>query len=465
MRYAQLIFAFAFKFAVLLSGYACIAQVDSPQPSVNKDCDSELSARKENWAKTKHKWLANVFHKEDSDISDTWCRIGESQGLDRIRKIEDFGRTVFTGDGVHPVGGSIVPGSGLAAGVAFNLERAMKSHPVRYSSNIEARGSLNSFWIAGGKVDLLGSGHRDDNRHNHVVFSITHSSLPQLEYFGLGNSSGVTNESLYGLTQTRTDVSAEIPIPKGFTLSANLAGLWDSPQSFHGSSTPSIEQIFNSNNTPALNTDTTYVIVGGGIGWEYPVEERERGYRTSVATSFQDFHEIEAAPFSFRRFDVGWIQSYTPDLGRKRRNVNLGTVSLLSRLVESISPAGNNVPFYLQPTLGGTDINNQDVLRSYRDYRFRAPNALSFQTEYERAIVGPFGMLLFYDVGKVAAQRSDLDISHMRHSFGIGTTVRVGGAPVFKLYYAFAGREGTHTNYTGNTNNFVAKGPLGPMFQ
>jgi hypothetical protein len=58
------------------------------------------------------------------------------------------------------------------------------------------------------------------------------------------------------------------------------------------------------------------------------------------------------------------------------------------------------VPFYLQPTLGSTDIDNLDILRSYRDYRFRAPNALAFQAEYTHWIVDPLGMLFFYDVGK-----------------------------------------------------------------
>jgi hypothetical protein len=115
----------------------------------------------------------------------------------------------------------------------------------------------------------------------------------------------------------------------------------------------------------------------------------------------------------------------------------------------------------MQSTIGGTDLYNVDVLRSYRDYRFRAPNVLTFQTEYRRTIWGPLQALGFYDVGRVFEQRSDIEIGHMRHSFGAGLLVQVGALPVFKVYYAWGGSEGSHTTYTGNTNNFTFSTPGG----
>jgi hypothetical protein len=139
-----------------------------------------------------------------------------------------------------------------------------------------------------------------------------------------------------------------------------------------------------------------------------------------------------------------------------------GSKHLIPSQIEAAEGIG--WPFYLQPTLGGTDINNFDVLRSYHDYRFRAPDALFFQAEYTRTIWAPLGALVFYDVGKMALVSSDLGISHMRHSCGAGFTVRAGNATLFKLYYAWAGSEGTHTTYTGNTNNFAADPNLRGVF-
>jgi hypothetical protein len=41
------------------------------------------------------------------------------------------------------------------------------------------------------------------------------------------------------------------------------------------------------------------------------------------------------------------------------------------------------VPFYFQPTLGGSDINGTAALASYQDYRFRAPNNILARASFE----------------------------------------------------------------------------------
>ena len=63
---------------------------------------------------------------------------------------------MFTGDGLHPSLEGIVPGSGFAGGLTYSLERASASVPLRYSRSVEARGSYNGFWTAGGKLDIWG---------------------------------------------------------------------------------------------------------------------------------------------------------------------------------------------------------------------------------------------------------------------------------------------------------------------
>lgn len=124
---------------------------------------------------------------------------------------------------------------------------------------------------------------------------------------------------------------------------------------------------------------------------------------------------------------------------------------------------GNAVPFYLQPTLGGTDIEKQTGLRSYRDYRFRAPNLVSFQAEYNRVLWGPLGGLLFYDVGKVAMTRGNLSLNHLHHSYGVGVTLALGNFHYVRLSFAWGGGEGTHTALTSNLTRPVAE-PLKGVF-
>jgi hypothetical protein len=447
--------------ASLIGFSTCWAQTRDPAPKPVLSCDARTGQEKAAWARSKHPWLVNVLHTERSDIEQTWCRIWETAGYDRINKAEDFGRTFFTGEGIHPAFGGIVPGSGFAGGGAFNVGRALTSVPLRFEGSTEARVSLNKFWTVGGEVNLLGSSQRQVNRHNQVSFLVRHSDLPQLAYFGIGGSSQLSQQTLYGLTDTTGSATLNIPVPKDFSFTARVAGVSLTPSGFNGAATPSIEQRFNPTNTPALGVAVTDVVYGGGIDWTYPAEERIGGYRAQVSATMQWFSALNGAPYSFRRFDAAWNQKYTPQVG-----ADLGTISISARVAESLATSGNVVPFFQQPTLGGMDIENQPTLRSYRDYRFRAPHLMLFQAEYERTLYHglPLGMLLFYDVGKVAVDRSDLDFKHMPHSLGIGLTLHGGGLPLVRLYYAWGGHEGAKGSATGNTNNFGVPGDMRGVF-
>jgi hypothetical protein len=420
-------------------------------------CDSRAAKKNEEWAKSgHHSWLANVQHTEDVELARTWCHIFETVGIDKVQKGIDFGRVLFTGDGWHPTVGGIVPGSGFAGGLAYNLERATAQPAIRYSGSVEARGSYNGFWTAGGKLDIWGAANSPQNRHIHATIDAEHYHLPQLTYFGEGNTSSLANESLFGLAQTTVGGHVDVPLPGGFVLVGGLAGLWNSPSGVSGASLPSIGQKFTAADTPALASGTSYVVAGGGIDWIYPVAPHLNGFSSALSTGFRFFDDTTGAPYSFRRLDAIWINRYQPPT-----QVDLGTVSGTVRFVESYTTGDNSMPFYLQPTIGGTDINNVDMLRSYRDYRFRAPSLLVFQAEYTHTIWGPLAFLGFYDTGRVAQQRSDIGISQMHHSFGAGLVVQLGNSPILKFYYAWGGREGSHTTYTLNTNNFTVGAPAG----
>lgn len=106
--------------------------------------------------------------------------------------------------------------------------------------------------------------------------------------------------------------------------------------------------------------------------------------------------------------------------------------------------SGNAVPFYLQETIGGSDIDNQPTLRAFKDYRFRAPNLILTQTEYDRRIIGPVGILIFYDAGKVASEADDLSFGNLRQGAGGGLSVFAGGKVVFRVYVGAGSGEGLH---------------------
>lgn len=113
------------------------------------------------------------------------------------------------------------------------------------------------------------------------------------------------------------------------------------------------------------------------------------------------------------------------------------------------------VPFYLQETIGGSDIDNQPSLRAFKDYRFRGTDLLTVKAEYDRkmceackpgiipTVCTHLGLLLAYDAGQVALHRSDFDISQMRQSFGDGVSIYLSKDVIFRMAVAFwgAGKE------------------------
>jgi hypothetical protein len=119
------------------------------------------------------------------------------------------------------------------------------------------------------------------------------------------------------------------------------------------------------------------------------------------------------------------------------------------------------VPFYFQPTLGGSDINGSAAVTSYQDYRFRAPNLVLLQEGFEHSIADlPIGIRLMAEEGTLALTRGGLGSSVWIHTFSVGLTMRAGGFPAMNLLFSWGGSEGSHT--IANVNNSLLGGAARP---
>ena|SRR5689334_11084587 len=117
--------------------------------------------------------------------------------------------------------------------------------------------------------------------------------------------------------------------------------------------------------------------------------------------------------------------------------------------------SGDRVAFYLQPTLGGTDIEHEGGLRSYVYDRFRAPSLLAFQLEYTRSIWGPLAVLGFGDLGQTASSLSAIAANGWHHSVGLGLTLRAGNVAYFRVFYAWGDSEGSRAGFSGDSNQMA----------
>lgn len=115
-------------------------------------------------------------------------------------------------------------------------------------------------------------------------------------------------------------------------------------------------------------------------------------------------------------------------------------VALRGWTVASDSDAGQSVPAYLQPTLGGGQ-----SLRSYEDFRFRDDHMLLGNLEVRVKLMTHVDAAVFVDAGNVAQQFKDLNLD--KRSYGGGLRFHTRRATILRADVA-NGREGWQVRFT-----------------
>ncbi|MEO7274059.1 MAG: BamA/TamA family outer membrane protein [Vicinamibacterales bacterium] len=154
---------------------------------------------------------------------------------------------------------------------------------------------------------------------------------------------------------------------------------------------------------------------------------RAGGYYSVVLGSYAD---LDADRYSFRRLDLHG-QQFFPIFDKKR------VFALQGRVITTSTDEGQVVPFYFQPTLGGST-----TLRSVSDFRFRDDNLLYLNAEYRWEAFSAMDMALFADFGKVAPDAGDLDLTDLTHAYGIGLRFNTYKSVFLRLDVATGAGEG-----------------------
>ena len=400
-----------------------------------------------------------------------------------FKAIAGCGQDLFTDHPLHIAAGSIAPQNGFGAGLAF-VAHHTPNERWRLTWNADAIGSMNGSWRAGAymkaiyipreNIDVItttpGQPLPKSNLavREYPVLNIYAQgiSLNTVDYYGIGNSTSRAGETVFGMRETIAGANAIVPlVPKlKLSLFGELNGRFVNIRPEFGESTPSIDTLYSPVTAPGLDTQPGFLQLGEGVRIRpsFASDHVQLNYQIT----FQEFI-APGSHFSFNRFTADMSHDF-PIYGNflrfqpkqfngpdecaaspgsrcpavtRDRSGSFGVRFLYS---ESFVSAGNVVPFYFQPTLGGSDIDGTQLLPSYHDYRFRAPNILLLRGTFEHSVWGPLGFIFMADTGKVAATHSEIDFTHLKHSFGTGLTLRAGGFPLVSLLFAWGGREGTH---------------------
>jgi hypothetical protein len=245
---------------------------------------------------------------------------------------------------------------------------------------------------------------------------------------------------LYAERDIRVGLGIAVPIAWWLNAGAKAEGLWTDIGPASTSTTPSVAGVYNELQAPGIGSQPPFTHFQFYIRPHYPNQEP---FNLIYKIGYEYF-QAHSLPYSFGRFRADLLHNIYPEHSGKRKRDD-SILSFYGRLTLAQTSGANVVPFFLQDTLGGTDINGDPSLRAFPDYRFRAPDDLAIEVEFDRRIWKVLGIMVFYDTGTVADRASDLSLANMRQSVGGGLTLWSASKVVFRAYVGFGGGEGTHT--------------------
>lgn len=326
--------------------------------------------------------------------------------------------------GLIPEFGSIYSGGGFTLGAGYQrfigdqtTWVARGFYSIRNYKLFDI--AVNSPGHAHGRVDYtVKAGWRDATR---------------VGYYGLGQSSKEEDRANFRFNETFAGAEVRARAP-GYLFAGGSVYYQDFRERSGEGSAPSIEEKYTAVTAPGLATNPTYFhsIAFGGLDWR-----PSRGYARSGGFYEIRYHNMAGVDHtpSFDRLDTEVIQ-HIPILRET------WVLSLRGRMQTTLD---GDVPYFLMPALG-----SGSTLRAYHSLRFRDLHGLLLQGEW-RWFPNRLGMdiALFYDAGKVAAERKHLDFHGMAHDVGVG--IRLHSLAVTPLRVEVAkGSDGWNVVWSGS---------------
>jgi hypothetical protein len=395
---------------------------------------------------------------------------------------------------LHVSFGTLAPQNGVGFGPALVMHHTPNEN-WRLNWSADFAGAFSGGWRTGAYLKIVrtaveaptlsGGGPAGSSVAIHpypVIDAYAQTvSLPKLTYFGVGPETSRAGKSFYGMRETIVGAAVTYPITGGETFQRlNLSALGEingrlvDIRASHESGAPSIEELYSEATAPGLTNQPGFTQFAEGFrikpslagGW----------LQLNYVTKLQQFVASDSG-YSFRRWtiDLGhelplYRNSSRPG-ARDTNNPNDCSIDVTARECPAVSrnrtgaidvrvlvsrsgvSDSDVVPFYFQPTLGGSDINGNRALASFDDYRFRGPHLLLFQESFEHSLGDwPVGVWIASDQGRVSVQDDMGEAGTFRTSIGAGLTLRAGGFPVVTFSWATGGSEGHHVAITINSS-------------
>lgn len=335
-------------------------------------------------------------------------------------------RELMSPGGFYPLVGGVYDGGGLAAGAGYRYYSGDNTHwDIRGLYSVKgyrlAEISVASLDHAGGRIQVRArAGRRDATR---------------VWFHGVGSESRAADRTDFALTQAYGGAEVTV-IPLPHTVLGGGVSLERFNVSTGTGGGASTEEVFSPATAPGLDAAPTYLhaTAAAGIDWRPARDYARRG--GLYQTRYHRFADRDGR-YSFSRLD-GEVVHHVPLL-REHWVVSLHGLAQTTLGDDAI------VPFFLLPSLGGAN-----TLRSFSAWRFRDRHSLLMNAELRwTPNRHAMDMALFYDAGKVAGSRRNLNLQGLASDVGIGVRFHGRAATPLRLDLA-RGSEGLRLVIAGS---------------
>lgn len=426
---------------------------------------SAVSTASDSASNTERGYFFNYWETLKRDlhrVKDTCAtaKLAQTSGATPYQKLNHWvacGQLPFSGDALALGLGQAPPDNGFGIGITTKDDQALDSGV--------AKPGINSEWDLHGDISWYGSwtsyflwtlkpawSSREFRAPAFRVFA-GGQSIPRLPYFGEGGRTSPNNQVNYALQRTALGEMADTtlkrrPLNTNTVLHLLAGGEW---YGLNDGPAPGLSTLPTRG---ALSAAPSYFQQAVGLDTTKPAYKTGSALQQSDAIHgwFTNRHSL-SGQYSFRQWSASIDHTISVEC------VFCPSMELSGNMTETITDAGQHLPFFLEPTIGGSDINNAVTLPGYADYRFRAPNAEAVYALVQEPLIvkgaaWPIDFVARADSGKVALTRGDLALDHMRHSFAAGLGFRVGDTAVISILFAWSPEGGHYPIVKVNPNLF-----------
>ena len=398
-------------------------------PAFAQESDAAPRTRAETIAEERATKVAVLWPERQSPLVDRANSLAErglGEGLDSGRGL----------NGAQLVLGGMRSGQGLSAGGGYRRSDLWQE---RLGFRATVRGTPQLAYML--DFDLDFQGLRTERTSLRWYTKLEHS--PHIDYYGFGNDSSEENRTGYLYDDLTTDFSATYQ--PGRFLRLGVTGGYLTLHTGEGSDDlPAIDEVFPSDTLPGIGLDTHYTRFG--VFAYVDSRDSQTGPRSGLllGARYREYWDVDRKTFAFRQTEYEF-QQYLPYFNRTR------VIALRGTAILSFPKGDNDVPLYLQPTLGGND-----DLRGFARYRYRDSHSIFFSAEHRWHISSLLDMAVFADAGKVVPLKREVNFDELHYGGGIGFRVRLGSAVVTRIDFA-GSEEGFRMMWTFSDIFFTPK--------